>query len=104
MTTPTPSRGGISWDEQMILMVLAILAGPTLIGLLVVFWRQVVDWAIHARVLVPARAHPLLELPNAGGAGVDMPRLVIAVAVILGLTILGGSIVRRAWLQRQVIR
>ncbi|MCA0296953.1 MAG: hypothetical protein LCH96_16905 [Actinobacteria bacterium] len=105
MSTPNaPIRGQVSTDEQLILMVLAVLAGPTLIGLLVVFWRQVVAWAVRVGVLVPARAHPLLELPSAGGAGVDLPRLAIAGAVLAGVVVLSGSLARRAWLRRQMIR
>lgn len=105
MSTPNcPVKGQVSADEQLIFMLLAALAAPTLLGLVVVFWRRIVAWAVRAGVLTPARSHPLIELPSAGGAGLDVPRLAIVAAVVVGLAVLSGSFARRAWLRRQMIR
>ena len=105
MSTPNGSvKGQVNTDEQLILMVLAALAAPTLLGLVVVFWRRIVTWAVRSGALAPARSHPLIELPSAGGAGLDVPRLAIVAAVVVGLAVLSGSFARRAWLRRQMIR
>lgn len=54
-----------------------------------------VQWLLSHHVLVPADAGPVLTLPNAGGAGLDEPRLAIAAAAVLALLYLLVSAARR---------
>lgn len=91
-------------DDALILTVIGVLAAPTLIGLLAAFWSKVVGWALNTGVLVPAAGHPLVTLPQAGGAGLDGPRLAVAVGLLGLLLWLPAAIFRRAWLRRREIR
>lgn len=90
-------------DDSMVLTVVGVLAAPTLIGLLVGYWHQVVDWAVKSGVLVPAAAHPLVVLPQTT-AGLDLPRIAIAIAVAGLLAMVPVFLVRRAWRAKQEIQ
>jgi len=90
-------------DDSLVLTVVGVLAAPTLGGLLVMYWHQVVDWAVKTGVLVSAAAHPLVVLPQTG-AGLDLPRLAIAFAVVGLLVMVPLLLIRRSWLQQQVIQ
>ncbi len=43
MTSPNSNS-----DDSMALTIVGVMAGPTLIGLLVGFWHEVVAWALKA--------------------------------------------------------
>lgn len=90
-------------DDSMVLTIVGVLVGPTLIGLLVGFWHEVVAWALKAGVLVPAAAHPLVVLPQTT-AGLDVPRLAIAIGAVGLLAMVPVLLIRRAWRERQVIQ
>jgi hypothetical protein len=96
------SNGG-SENDTLALVFLAVVGAPTLSGALIVYWHQVVGWAVGAGVLVPASAHPLVTLPQTT-AGLDLPRLAIAAAVVALVLMVPVMLIRRAWLQRQVIQ
>lgn len=91
-------------DDDLLVLVLGGCAAVLVVaGSLGLFWRRVVGWLVDHQVLVAHAAQPLLQVPYAGGAGLDGPRVVIAaglLVLILGVT---AAWVRRTWLQsRQV--
>lgn len=94
----------VDTDEELILIVVGALAAPTLLGLLVAFWDQAVGWAVGAGWLVPAAEHPLLGLPGAAGAGLDLPRVAVVGGALGLLLVWPVMLARRAWRRRQVIR
>jgi hypothetical protein len=98
MTSPNTSA-----EDSMALTIVGVIAGPTLIGLLVGFWHEVVAWALKAGVLVPAAAQPLVVLPQTT-AGLDAPRLAIAAAAVGLLAMVPVLLIRRALRERQVIQ
>ena len=50
---------------------------------------------------VAAKADPLLQIPGAAGAGLDVPRLAILAAVILAVVVTAVSSARRAIARRR---
>ena len=70
----TPPRGsGVanSPDEEVILVVVGALALSALVGSVGLVWVAGARWLVEHHVLVPAAAHPLLEIPGAAGAGLE---------------------------------
>ena len=55
-----------------------------------------VAWLLDHQVLIPAASNPLVALPASNGAGLDLPRLLLAGAIALGLIAFLGHRVRRA--------
>ena len=78
------------------LLVLGVLGLGGVGTFAVTGWGKVVTWLLAHQVLVAAPAHPLLAVPHAGGAGLDLPRLALLAAVVLLLLIcLAGAVRRR---------
>jgi len=78
-------------DDQTILVLIGIFAGPALLGAgLATITAKVpgaAGWLIDHQILVAAADQPILTLPASGGAGLDWPRLIALTAVVLiGLT------------------
>jgi hypothetical protein len=92
MATSRPASSPAE-DDALILLVLAYLAGP---ALLAYFWKQALAWLLDHQVLIPAASNPLVALPASNGAGLDLPRLLLAGAIALGLIAFLGHRVRRA--------
>ncbi len=95
----TPSRGsGVanSPDEEVILVVVGALALSALVGSVGLVWVVGVGWLVEHHVLVPADAHPLLAVPGAAGAGLDLPRVAILLALLLAVGAITVSSARRA--------
>ena len=81
-------------DDLMILLFAGMLIGPTI---LVFAWTSLVGWLVDHQVLLAAARDPLLVIPGSNGAGLDLPRLLLLGAVVLGLLAgLGSAIVRVA--------
>lgn len=94
----------VNAEEQLILMVIAGLGAPALLVWLGASWDQATAWATATGLLVAASAQPLVVIPGAAGAGLDLPRLMIVVGVT-GLLLAWPVIrIRRAWRRRQEIR
>lgn len=85
MSTNNAPHAGSS-DGNVLVM---ILAAALLLGsagtVLTVAWSKVLTWCLRQQVLLPAAANPLLVLPHSGGAGLDLPRLAVASAVLAGV-------------------
>lgn len=84
-------------DEEVFLVNLGVLALSTLLGSAGLLWLKGAAWLVERQILVGAGASPLLTVPGAGGAGLDVPRVAIvaAVALVAVMGAVGG--IRRAW-------
>jgi len=81
-------------DDLMVLLFAGLLIGPTIV---VFAWTSLVGWLVDHQVLLEAVADPLVVIPASDGAGLDLPRLLLLTAVVLGvLAFLGSVIVRLA--------
>lgn len=85
------SGRGSSDDDDVVLFFIALIGGP---GLLAAFWSTAVGWLLEHRWLLPEADTPLLIVPATGGAGLDLPRAVIAAAVALAV---GAAVCSWAW-------
>lgn len=87
-------NAGISEDDNFAALMLAITVGvPAAIAY---FTRdRIVGWLLEYQVLVPAAGDPLLKIPAAGGAGLDLARLVIALGVLMGLIVAAAGVLAR---------
>jgi hypothetical protein len=86
----TPSHS--SSDGDILVM---ILGGALLLGsvgtVTALAWSQVLAWCLAHQVLLPAAANPRLVLPASEGAGVDLPRVAVAAAVLLAVFVASAS-------------
>lgn len=90
----TPSR---SSDGDVLTM---LFVGTLLLGsagtVTALAWAKILTWALKQQVLLPAAAAPLVAIPGSEGAGLDLPRLAVAAAILLAvLATLGGAAARR---------
>ena len=90
------SAGGsrTSEDEMFLLFILGLFALAAAAGSVGYWGGQAVAWLLEHRALVPARAHPLVVLPSSGGAGLDLPRLSLLLAAVIGLLVAAVHVVR----------
>ena len=94
MTSPAAS-GRNNDDDLLTLLILGTLVLGSAGTLAITGWVKTVSWLLAHQVLVAAGAHPLLAVPHAGGAGLDLPRLALATAVVLLLIVTAVGAVRR---------
>lgn len=84
-------------DDDTIWLILIGIAVFSSVGV-AAFWARVTRFLVDRQVLV---GDPVLAIPGAaGGAGLDLPRLAILAAAILGSLFLAVSVARRRWGQR----
>jgi hypothetical protein len=79
-------------DDLMVLLFAGMLIGP---GILVFAWTSLMGWLVDHQVLLEAAADPLMVIPASEGAGLDLPRLLLLGAVVLGLLAFLGSLLVR---------
>lgn len=79
-------------DDLMVLLFLGMLAGPTIV---VLAWKSLVGWLVDHQILLAATRDPLVVIPASEGAGLDLPRLLLLGALVLGLLAALGTIVVR---------
>jgi len=84
--------GSTDPDDLMVLLFFGMLAGPTIV---VLAWRSLVGWLVDHRILLAATRDPFVVIPASEGAGLDLPRLLLVGALVLGLLAALGSIVVR---------
>lgn len=85
-----------SSDSEILILILA--AGLLLGGAgtaLTLAWSKILSWCLQQRVLLPAAADPLVAVPHTGGAGLDLPRLAVAAAVLLSVLAVTASTTRK---------
>jgi len=74
-------------DDQTILVLIGIFAGPALLGTglatLTAKVPGVAGWLIDHHILVAAAAQPIVTIPASGGAGLDWSRLIALTAAVL---------------------
>ncbi len=84
MTDNTRSTGsGVSGNEVVIIAGICLLGAGAIGSAVLTQWQQAVAWMLAHQVLVPARGNPAFSLPASGGAGIDWPRVLIAVAAVM---------------------
>jgi hypothetical protein len=89
-----PSHSSSDGDILVMLLGGALLLGSagTVTALA---WSKVLAWCLAHQVLLPAAANPLLVLPASEGAGVDLPRMAVAAAVLLAVLVASASTATR---------
>ncbi len=70
-------------DDLFLLTMVGFLTLGGVAAAAVTGWADTVSWLLAHQVLVPAAEHPLLTVPGSVGAGLDVPRLALAVAAAL---------------------
>ncbi len=88
-------------QEEMLLIHLAAGLLTVLVASAGVFWLKGATWLVEHRILVSASAHPLIAVPGAAGAGLDLPRVAIAAAAVIAVIAWAASAVRRSWSTRE---
>lgn len=83
-------------DDEMTLLLVAVVAWPALAGAAMWAWSQGGSWLVKHQILVSAKAQPLVHLPGMGGAGLDMARLSIVAGVVMVLVALTVAGISRA--------
>lgn len=97
-------RGGSAWRGQVngpLEEIVVLLVGLAVVAALVrrsdEVWVRAGVWATEHGVLVAGSGDPLLVIPGLGGAGLDVPRLAIAGAVVAaGVAVVVGGVARRS--------
>lgn len=84
--------GSTDPDDLMVLLFGSIFVGPAVLAFA---WTSLVGWLIAHHVLVDAAADPLVVIPASEGAGLDLPRLLLLGAVVLGMLAFLGSVIVR---------
>jgi hypothetical protein len=90
---PAQNATGLSDEDQLSLL----MAAPLILGLLVAalpaMSTKATAWLLAHDLIVAASASPLVTIPGTEGAGLDLRRLIIVVAVlVLAVTLaLGGA-------------
>lgn len=99
MSTRSPGTPGPMTDDELWLIILGVVAFPSLAAAAIPVWNLGASWLVQHQILVPASAHPLVPLPTMQGAGLDAARLsmLVGAVVLVGvLTILSvRSLVNR---------
>lgn len=93
---PTQNAAGLSDEDQLSLL----MAAPLILGLLVAalptMSTKATAWLLAHDLIVEASASPLVTIPGTEGAGLDLRRLIIVVAVLALAATLALSGVRRS--------
>jgi hypothetical protein len=83
-TNTDDNSSDVAWT-----LVGAVLFGiPTLvIGAAATGWDRATAWLLEHEFLLPATADPVVTIPDTGGAGVDLARIVLAVGALAVLSL-----------------
>ena len=101
--TPTRSNGfaGTTPGEEMLLINVAMAAVVTVMASAGALWLAGTEWLVEHHILVPRAADPIIEVPGAAGAGLDLPRVAVAAGILLALLAIALSSARRALTRRE---
>lgn len=86
--------------DNFVLVILGCFALSAGLGSAGWLWSQGTSWLVAHQILV---ANPLLPLPHAGGAGLDVRRAAVVSGALLIAVALLASAARRAWLRRRQV-
>ncbi|MDJ0420362.1 hypothetical protein [Rhodococcus opacus] len=93
---PAQNATGLSDEDQLSLL----MAAPLILGLLVAalpaMSTKATAWLLAHDLIVAASASPLVTIPGTEGAGLDLRRLIIVVAVLVLAVTLALSGARRS--------
>lgn len=105
MSSSQGSGGGLLSDpaEVLTLTVLGLLFGGTAISMALGWLDGAVRWLVVNGVLVASSQDPVLVIPGAHGAGLDVGRLMVVASVVALLLVAVGSAVARARRRRQIV-
>ena len=84
-------------NDLMVLLFGGMLVGPAILAFA---WNSLVGWLVSHHVLVDDAHDPLVVIPASEGAGLDLPRLLLLSALVLGLLAFLGSVVVRVFRSR----
>lgn len=94
MTAPTSNDDDDLFTLTMMTLGWLGAASAAVVGAGTDAWTAAVTWMLTHHVLVRASAGPLLPVPHAGGAGLDLPRMSVVAALAL-LLLAAASAMRR---------
>ena len=103
MSNPAPRNSNGIADtpqEELVLIHVALAAVAIVVGSAGALWLQGSVWLVEHKVLVARAAQPLIEVPGTAGAGLDLPRIAIALSLVLAALAGAVSAARRAWRRR----
>jgi len=96
-TAPSSHGWADSPEEEVILVIVGAVAFGAAAASAGSLWLMGASYLVDHGILVAAANHPLLAIPGADGAGLDLPRLaILAGAGLIGLAA-AISAVRRSW-------
>lgn len=101
--TNKPHRNTLadSPGEEVLLIFVALGVAGSVLASAGAVWLQGSAWLVEHRVLVPAEAQPVIQIPGAAGAGLDLPRVAIASAVAVAVLAVALSSAWRAISRRR---
>lgn len=101
--TNTPRRDALadSPGEEMLLIFVALGVAGSVLASAGAVWLKGSEWLVAHRVLLPAAAHPVIQIPGTAGAGLDLPRVAIASAVAVAVLAVALSSAWRAMSRRR---
>ena len=74
-------------DDTTTLILVGLLGGPAVlaaaVGIAASRTPAVAAWLVEHHVLASAAASPVLAIPGAGGAGLDWPRIIPVVSLLI---------------------
>jgi len=74
-------------DDTTTLILVGLLAGPAVlaaaVGITAARAPAAAAWLVEHHVLASAAATPVLAIPGAGGAGLDWPRIIPLVSLLI---------------------
>lgn len=97
-----PSRSS-DGDVLTMLAVGMLLLGSAGTGVALA-WSKILTWSLEQQVLLPAAADPMVVIPGSDGAGLDVPRIAVAAAVLLVVLAVAGGVATRAVRGRDELR
>ncbi len=82
-------------SEELLLLHVAMFALGGLVASAGALWLTGSRWLVAHKILVAADQTPLIAIPGAAGAGLDLPRICIAAAAVLAAVVITISWARR---------